>query len=240
MTKISNVTLEKLRQLDTPTVCNIIELFDVRPRNSGYMDSRIKACFPEMSPMVGFAATSTFRSAARPMSGDIYSDISTQIERFSELSGPSVVVFQDIDSPSAAATFGEVMCTTYKTFGAIGLITSGAGRDLDQVRDIEFPVFSNGTVCAHGYCHTIQVHTPVHVGGTTIYPDDLLHGDCNGVTTIPRDIAADIADISDEYMSAEVITLGALRQKPTLDQFASARAEADAIIAKLRARVRAT
>ena len=50
------------------------------------------------------------------------------MERFGELSGPPVVVFQDIDDPPVAATFGEVMCTTYQTFGAVALITSGAPK----------------------------------------------------------------------------------------------------------------
>jgi len=139
---ISPETLAKLRKIDTPTVCNLIELFNVRPRNLGYMDARIVAAFPEMPPMVGFAATATFRSAAPPRKGDAYAGTADQVERFGELSGPAVVVFQDVDSPPAAATFGEVMCTTYKAFGAVGLITSGAGRDLEQVRAIDFPVFT--------------------------------------------------------------------------------------------------
>ena len=54
---LSSSVLEKLTTFDTPTICNIIELFDVRPRNTGYMDARIKAAFPEMGPIVGFAAT---------------------------------------------------------------------------------------------------------------------------------------------------------------------------------------
>ena len=58
--------LNKLRTFDTPTICNLVELFEVRPRNTGYMDARIKACFPEMPPVVGFAATATHRSAGPP------------------------------------------------------------------------------------------------------------------------------------------------------------------------------
>jgi regulator of RNase E activity RraA len=239
MREINLATLDKLRQFDTPTICNVIELFDVRPRNAGYMDSRINACFPKLPPMVGFAATATFRSAFPPVSSDAYETLSAQVERFSELSGPSVVVFQDLDAPAAAATFGEVMCTIYKTFGSVGLITSGAGRDLDQVRAIDFPVFTNGTICAHGYCHIPQVHTQVQVGGITISPDDLLHGDCNGVTSIPKEIAPDVADVGDEFMSAEAVTLDALRHNPTLAQFTAARSEASAMITKLRKRIRA-
>jgi 4-hydroxy-4-methyl-2-oxoglutarate aldolase len=238
MPDIANAVLDKLRTLDTPTVCNLIELFEIRPRNSGYMDSRIRACFPEMPPAVGFAATATFRSAMRPRDNDASVSLDAQVERYAELSGPPVVVFQDLDDPPAAATFGEVMCTIYQAFGATGLITGGAGRDLDQVRSLDFPVFTNGTICAHGYSHIPHVHVPVHVGGITIYPDDLLHGDINGVTTIPHAIAAELADIGDEYVAAEGIILEALRSGPVSQKtLREARAESQARIVALRARV---
>src|SRR5690242_3619824 len=102
--------LELLRKFDTPTVCNVVELFDVRPRHTGYTDARIQACYPKLPPMVGYAATATFRSAAPPRSGNVYAGIGEQVAAFAELPGPPVVVFQDLDDPVAAATFGEVMC----------------------------------------------------------------------------------------------------------------------------------
>src|SRR5207245_2481130 len=185
---ISFAVLEQLQRFDTPTVCNVVELFDLRPRTAGYMDARIQACFPKLPPMVGYAATATFRSAAPPRSGDVYAGIADQVASFGELPGLPVVVFQDLDDPVASATFGEVMATTYKSFGAVGLITSGAGRDLDQVEALAFPCFSDGTICAHGYCHIVQINVPVHVGGVMVQPGDLLHGDRNGVTTIPGEI----------------------------------------------------
>ena len=88
---ISVSDLELLSKYDTPTICNVIELFDIRPRDKGYMDHRIKACFPQMPPMVGYASTATFRSASPPKSGDIYSSMSDQVESFAELPGPAVV-----------------------------------------------------------------------------------------------------------------------------------------------------
>jgi regulator of RNase E activity RraA len=238
MSEITGEVLDKLREFDTPTICNLVELFEVRPRNTGFMDKRIQAYFPEMPPMVGFAATATFRSSGPPRVGDAYSSTAVQVERFEELSGPAIVVFQDLDDPVVAATFGEVMCTTYQAFGAVGLVTSGAGRDLEQVRDIGFPVFTSGTICAHGYCHVLDVHIPVHVGGLVVYPDDLLHGDLNGVTTIPRDIAAELADIGDEYVAAEALILEALRHDGgSLARFNEASKEARMKIAELRDRV---
>jgi 4-hydroxy-4-methyl-2-oxoglutarate aldolase len=199
--------LELLRKFDTPTVCNVIELFDHRPRTAGYMNGRIQACFPKLPPMAGYAGTATFRSAFAPRAGNVYSGLAEQVASFTEFPGPVVVVFQDLDDPVASATFGEVMCTTYKAFGAAGLVTSGAGRDLDQVEALGFPCFTNGTICAHGDCHIVQVNVPVHVGGTAVHPGDLLHGDRNGVTTVPNELAAAVAHACPEFMAAEAVVL---------------------------------
>jgi len=119
--------LEKLRTFDTPTICNLVELFDLRPRTAGYTDARIVAAFQKTPATVGYAATATFRAAAPPRSGDGYAGMAAQVERFGELSGPAFVVFQDMDDPATAATFGEVMCSVYKGFGAVGLINKRRG-----------------------------------------------------------------------------------------------------------------
>jgi len=238
MPTLDTRVLNELRTVDTPTICNVIELFEVRPRNQGYMDARIRSCFPELPPIVGFAATATFRSSGPPREGDVYSSTQVQVERFQELAGPPVVVFQDLDDPAIGATFGEQMCRTYQAFGALGLITSGAGRDLEQVRGLRFPVFTSGTICAHAYCHTLQVHVPVHVGGIVVYPNDLLHADADGVTTIPIDIAAEVADLAGEFLAAEAILVEALSHgTATFETLRQANHEKRARIARLRQRV---
>ncbi len=208
---VSEADLQLLRQFDTPTICNVVELFDMRPRTAGYMDKRITACYPKLPPMVGYAATATFRSAAPPAAGNAYSGLAEQVAAFADLPGPPVVVFQDLDSPVMAATFGEVMCTTYQAFGAVGLITSGAARDLDQVEALKFPCFSDGVISAHGYCHIPQVNVPIHVGGVMIHPGDLLHADRNGVTTIPNTVASAVAHACPELMAAESVVLDYLK-----------------------------
>ena len=121
--QLPDATLEKLRQYDTPTVCNVIELFAVRPQTEGYMDERIRACFPEMGAICGYASTATFRSGVAPRGASAYGTLDDQVKLFAEIPGPPIVVFQDLDSPPKAATFGEVMTSTYKAFGAAGLIT---------------------------------------------------------------------------------------------------------------------
>lgn len=200
-------TLARLAQFDTPTISNVIELFDVCPRDAGYMDQRIRANFSHLPPMVGFASTASFRASAAPPKGDVYATLDQQIEHFAALPGPAVVVFQDLDDPAVAATFGEVMCSTYKAFGSVGLITSGAGRDIEQVRAIDYPVFTSSTICSHAYCHILNVGLPVRVGGLVVTPGDLLHGDVNGVTRIPLEVAEAVAEIAPAFVQAERIVL---------------------------------
>lgn len=238
MSEITASILEQLQQYDTPTICNVIELFDVRPHNRGYMNKHIKAAFPEFPPMVGFATTALSRTFIKPTGKDGYTALPDQIARFEELSGPPVIVFQDLDGENAAAVFGEVMCSSYKAFGAVGLVTDGPGRDMEQVRDIGFPVFTDGVVCSHGNNHILDIHVPIHVGGIAIYPDDLLHGDVNGVTTIPKEIASDVADACAEFVDAEKVVIDLVQgSQPTLDQFLEATQEKAQLINALRNRI---
>ena len=232
-------TLAKLAKYDTPTICNVIELFDVLPRNRGYMDARVKCNFPELPPMVGFAATAGFRSDAPPKGGDAYGSIQKQLEQFASLAGPPVVVFQDLDEPPVAAVFGEVMCSTYKAFGSAGLVTSGAGRDIEQVHALKYPIFTSGTICSHGYCHILHIGLPVRVGGLMVNTGDLLHGDANGVTSIPLEIAAEVADVSAEFIAAEDIIMNYVKTsgEKNVARYDELRKEFQSVVAKLAARV---
>jgi regulator of RNase E activity RraA len=232
-------TLEKLRRYDTPTICNVIELFEVRPRNRGFMDQRIRAAFPELPPMVGCACTAAFRSDQPPGTGDAYGNLQTQLERFAELPGPAVVVFQDLDDPPVGATFGEVMCSTYQAFGSTGLVTSGGGRDLEQVHALKYPVFTGSTIGSHADCHILHIGLPVRVGGLTVTLGELLHGDANGVTQIPQEIAAEVADIAAEFVAAEAIVLDYVKGPgtKTIAEFSERSKALSAAVGQLRRRV---
>ena len=228
--------LDKLRRYDTATIANVIELFQVRPRNRGFMTREIKAAFPDLPPMVGFAATATCRTFAEPPPRDLPKPPDL-ISRFEALSGPPVIVLQNLDTNGFAANFGDVFCNSFKAFGAAGLVTNGAGRDLAGIEPLDFPVFYNGIVCAHGYMHLLELQAPVQVGGIDIYPNDLLHGDANGVTTIPRAIAADVADACAEYAAAEAVVINTAQSgRATLAQLRDAYGEMASRIADLSAR----
>jgi regulator of RNase E activity RraA len=233
------IDLKQLAQFDTPTISNTIEVFQVRPRSAGYMDGRIRACFPEFPPIVGYASTATMRCAEPRAAGDVYGSLDQQVARFAELPGPPIVVFQDLDDPPVAATFGEIMCTTYQAFGAAGLITGGAARDLEQVRRLGFPAFSSGAVCSHGYSHIVDLHTTVRVGGLTVHPGELIHADANGVCTIPTEIADQVAGVAQEFVAAEAIVLDYVKTgRPELKAFGEARKAMMDAIERLGRRVR--
>src|SRR5215469_11937890 len=204
---LSSSDLQLLAQYDSPTISNVIELFEVRPRSAGFMDGRIRACFPEMPPIVGYAATATMRTAYARTEGAVYGSLDEQVARFAELPGPAIVVFQDVDDPPVGATFGEVMCASYRCFGALGIITSGPARDLDQVRKLGFAAWSNGVVSSHSYSHITSIHQPVRVGAMEVRAGDLLHADANGVCSIPESIAADVAHAAAEFVAAESVVM---------------------------------
>jgi regulator of RNase E activity RraA len=231
---LSPEILDELKRFDSPTISNVIEVFDVRPRSSGYMNASIKALFPEMPAVVGYASTLTFRSARARAKDEEGSDFIAHLEELVKLPAPRIVVFEDLDNPSAAATFGEVMCAVYQRLGCVGLITSGSGRDVDVVKRMGFPVFASGVCVSHGYGRFEDVHRPVHVGGLTIHPGDLIHADGNGIVVIPDGLAEDVAKACGQWIKAERVVLDYLKEdEVTLDglrgAFAQLKVEMEAI-----------
>jgi regulator of RNase E activity RraA len=235
----SAADLKLLAQYDTPTISNVIELFEIRPRSAGYMDVRIRSCFPEMPPIVGFASTATMRTAHPPAGGEVYSSLDEQVARFAELAGPAIVVFQDLDDPPVGATFGEIMCASYQCFGALGIVTSGPARDLDQVRRLGFAAFSDGVVSSHSYSHITSIHQAVRVGGMEVRPGDLLHADANGVCSIPVEIASQVAEAAAEFVTAESVVIDFARTgNRDAKAYSEARRETVRLIAALGQRLR--
>jgi 4-hydroxy-4-methyl-2-oxoglutarate aldolase len=209
--QLSQQTLAMLAKFDTPTICNVIERFAVRSQTEGYADGRLVANYPKQPPMVGYAATATFRGSEPAQAGGAYSSLEDQVASFKTLPSPNIVVIEDLDDPIAGAAYGEMLCTTYKAFGCVGLVTSGAGRDISQIEAFDFPTFTTSTVCSHAYPQFISVNVPVKICGMAVRPGDLLHGDCNGVTTIPLEITGKLVAACEEFLEAEETLMETIR-----------------------------
>jgi regulator of RNase E activity RraA len=131
------------------------------------------------------------------------------------------------------------MCSTYQAFGSTGLVTNGAGRDLEQVRALKYPVFTGSTICSHGYCHMLHLGLPVRVGSLMVNQGDLLHGDANGVTNIPPEIASEVADVAGEFIAAEEIVMNYVKAPGTKNaaKYNELRKEFQSVAAALAKRV---
>lgn len=186
---LSRGELEALRRLPTPAISNAIELFDIRPRNEGFMFPEIMCVFPELEPMIGYAVTAVI-SADSPEGRRI--EPPQWWEEILKIPEPRVAVIRDIDDPVIGSFWGEVNANIHKALGCVGTVTDGSVRDLDEVREIGFHFFSGCVSVSHAYVHLVEVGIPVKVGGLAVRSGDLLMGDKHGVISIPLEIARDI------------------------------------------------
>ena len=201
--KLQPQELEKLASVDSPTIANVIELFGCRSDVAGYTDGTVKAVYPDIKPIVGYAVTATFRSAYPAAAKDAYSSLPKVIAAGQAIACPRVIVIQDLDSMPAAAIYGEVMATTFKKFGYVGLVTNGAGRDYEQVRQLGFACFTSSMIASHGYPTLPEANVPVTIAGLHVVPGQLLHADANGIVHIPNAIAGAVAELVDPFIAAE-------------------------------------
>lgn len=188
--------LDALRAIDSPTIANAIEHFTVRTRVSGYCGAEIRGLIPGLGSMLGYAVTchgdSTTESKDRREHTDLYRAIATMQPL------PVVVVIGNDGEPgkiNLSCHAGEMMATTMKRVGAVGLVTDGGLRDVREVTALGgFSYFARGLVVAHGQPSIYDVGATVNIAGMQIHPGDLLHGDENGITVIPAAIADKVAE----------------------------------------------
>jgi 4-hydroxy-4-methyl-2-oxoglutarate aldolase len=178
---------------------NAIETFDVRPRDEGYMSMEIRCLFPELGPMVGYAATATIR-AKRPGRGD-----QTALYRHvRDVATPRVVVVQDLDDPPGhGSLWGEVNATIFGALGCAGCVTNGCVRDLKEARAMGFQFFARGPGVSHAYVRVESAGQPVTVGGLRVSSRDLIHADQHGVLLIPIEIAGELPAAAARVIAAE-------------------------------------
>ena len=240
-TPITADELSMLRAADTATVCNVIDLFDVRPRNTGFADRRLQCCYPDRPAMVGYAVTATVRTGATAPVG--HAEFGTffmkQLAALKASAQPPVVVFGDLDDVPVGAIFGEGMAAGYKAFGAVGVVTNGLGRDIPQIRDAGgVACFTTGTVASKAYTHIQELDVLVNICGLAVNPGDLLHGDANGLTVIPAEIAGRVARACKPFVDGEQKLFDYLRGgNVTLDGVAEARKRYAASVSELRSKL---
>ena len=196
--------LDALRRLSTCTMANTIESFDVRLRNTGFTNASVRCVFPELPPMVGYAATARIRCSLPPMEGHAYVDRTDWWNYLLTIPAPRVVVLEDADrSPGLGSFVGEVHANILLALGCVGVVTNGAVRDLHAVEPTRFQMFAGNVAVSHAYAHIFEFGGVVELGGLKILPGDILHGDRHGVLTIPPEIAGAVPGAAQKLIERE-------------------------------------
>ena len=215
MTNIDPDILQRLREIDTPSVCNALEALCPERRGYGYTVEPL-ICGPgKPAPMVGFARTATIRAMhpsdvrgrqARALSDAYYTYIA-------EGPKPSIVVLQDLDGNHRGygSFWGEVNSNIHKGLGALGVITDGSVRDIPDFAD-GFQFLANRVGPSHAYVHIVEFSTRVTVAGMRVVDGDLIHADQHGAVIIPATHAAKVNAAAELIARRERIIIDAAQQ----------------------------
>ena len=152
--------IAELKSIDTPTVCNALELLVPERRGYGFTTKPLVCTRPELGPVVGIARTATIR-AAHPSDADSDQAYArdTYYAYIDEGPKPSVVVIQDLDDERGYGSFwGEVNSNIHKGLGCEAVITNGSVRDLPDIAE-GFQMLADRIGPSHAFVHIVD-HSP--------------------------------------------------------------------------------
>ena len=224
--------LAALRQLDTPTVCNALEITSPERRGTHFTVAPLFCAFPDLPPIVGYARTGTMR--ARMPRGGAATKARARRNAYYDYVGsgnaPKIAIIQDLDPvPGFGALWGEVNSTIHKGLGCAGVVTNGSIRDLDAIVS-DFQLLAGMVGPSHGWVAVSGFGEPVNVAGMAVASGDLVHADRHGAVVIPHDVAREIPAAAALVARREAVILEAARQPDfNAQRLAAAMGESDEI-----------
>jgi regulator of RNase E activity RraA len=210
---ITDALLAELRAVDTPTICNALELV-VTPREKIRFTTKPFVSTEPDAVLVGYARTCTIRAEAdsslpgpekRKLRLAWYEHVATATP------GPNIAVIQDLDSlPGTGAFWGEVNTAVHKGLGVLGCLTNGSIRDLGMVAK-PFPLIAGVVNPSHAFVHVTGVGAEISIHGMVVADGDLIHADRHGACVIPRAVAEKLPEAMDKGARREAVILAAAR-----------------------------
>ena len=205
--------LELLRRVDTPSVCNAIEVAQGRRAFDAFTRGTMLCSAPEEPAVVDYAATARI-SALRPPTEDpatIRTRRMAYYRMMAEAPQPSVAVIEDVDFPDCVGAYwGEINTTVHKGFGMAGALTNGVMRDLGDLAP-GFPVVAGSIGPSHGFVHVLENAVPVTIFGLRVAPGDLVHADRHGAVVVPPEVIPRLAGAIARMQATEKLVLGPAR-----------------------------
>ncbi|WP_299084625.1 RraA family protein [uncultured Ruegeria sp.] len=187
--------LTLLRKVDTPTVCNAIEVAQGGRGFDRFTKGTVLCSDLDAGALVGYARTARIAAVNPPTEpADVIKARRMDYYRhMAEGPRPGVAVVEDLDGENAVGAFwGEINTTVHKGFGLSGALTNGVMRDLGDLPP-NFPVIAGSIGPSHGFVHVREIGTPVRVFGMVVKDGDLIHADRHGALIIPN---ADIPNLA--------------------------------------------
>lgn len=211
---IADDLLSLLREVDTPTVCNAIEVAQGQRGFDRFTRGTMQHSKPGDPPIVGFVRTAKIAGLV-PSKEDESVIRARRMEYFRSMAvapSPSAAVVEDIDYPNCiAGWWGEVHVAVHKGLGLAGAVTNGVMRDLDVI-DEGFPVLAGSIGPSHGFVHVVEVGTPVNVFGMQVTQGELIHADRHGALVIPLDVVPQLKAAIETVIGNEAIVLAPARK----------------------------
>ena len=210
--KISLLNL--LQSVDTPTVCNAIEVAQGKRGFNDFTRGTMLASDTK-GVIVGYAVTAQIAAIEPPTEAVsvIRERRMSYYKAMSENVKPSIAVVEDLDYPNCIGAFwGEVNTTIHKGFGMSGALTNGVMRDLGDMAE-GFPVVAGSIGPSHGFVHVRSVNQPINIFGMNIKSGDLVHADRHGAVVVPTDVIDDLEASILKMQQTERLVLDPARKK---------------------------
>ncbi|HZP93569.1 MAG TPA: RraA family protein [Burkholderiales bacterium] len=178
---------------------NIADAVDEATGARGWMDSDMKPVID--TKIVGRAATALMRPVLR---NDARRYQNHLLEILDQAEPGSVLVYVMEDGPDIAA-MGNLMATTAKVRGLEAAVIDGAVRDITEIRQIGFPVWSRRVSPATSVGRMVSVakQVPVRCGGVMVHPGDYIVADADGVVVVPQAAGERVVQLLKQYDDKE-------------------------------------
>lgn len=211
---VSSEELAALAALDTPSVCNAVELVEPARRGYGFTTRMLHCVRPELGAIVGLARTVTVRTVRPPADApeEAMRRRFAYLDYVADAAAPTISVVQDLDGERAGfgAFWGEVNSAVHKALGCVGSVGDAGVRDIDALAE-GFQVLAGSVAPSHAFVHVVAHGGTVTVAGMVVRTGDLLHADRHGAVVIPRGKAGAVIEAARLMARRERVVLEAAR-----------------------------